>query len=212
MQASADVLEAALLHSRNQDEYVADLAIAWRSFQHIRSKQPDVALLKFLTEARAVRLLPANINNLKFCQKATAAFPVLKSGIHSPPAQQLLEILVKDIPFELPGMKCSPPPHQKKKIPSRAFFPALLLHLVPSPATSAAFMSGMRAIMARNGRDKHLPPESFFSSFQKQTPLDPNRSPIQPVTFNGHTFMMDVSGRDRIERTTADDEKACFKM
>jgi hypothetical protein len=73
-------------------------------------------------------------------------------------------------------------------------------------------MSGMRVIMARNVRGEHLPPESFFSSFQKKTPLDPSRGPIQAVTFNGNTFMMDVSGRDRIEVTTADDEKACFKM
>ncbi len=101
----------------------------------LRSYQPDVALFKFLTEARAVRLLPANVNNLKFCQKATAAFPVLEPGIDSPPAQQLLKILVENIPFEMPGMKCSPPPPRKKKknFPPEPPFQPFSYTLSPAP-------------------------------------------------------------------------------
>jgi hypothetical protein len=119
---------------------------------------------------------------IEFCQQATVAFPVLTAGIDSAPAQQLLVILVKGLPFQFPGM---------------------------TPATSAAFMSGMRAIMARN--NTNLPPVSYFRTFQARTPMTDSR-PTQPVDFNGVTFMMDVSGRDRMEQTTVDDRRACFSI
>ena len=120
-------------------------------------------------------------DNQKFCAIATVAFPVLIDGMESEPAQQLLAVLRSGVDFELPGMTCPPPPPLP---PPTAFF----LHLVPSPATSVAFMSGMRSIMASNG---NLPPVSYFKTFQADTPLA-HPDPIQPVDFNGMSYMTDV--------------------
>jgi hypothetical protein len=53
-------LEAALLESGDRDIKAVDQALAVRSLQALQAMQPEVALLKFLTEARAVRLLPEN--------------------------------------------------------------------------------------------------------------------------------------------------------
>jgi hypothetical protein len=85
--ASTASLARELEEAALRDKCRVDLHCALHSFNCLQQLQPEALLLKFITDARSIKFLPGNVENMNFTVDAAIRCPELnRLGSSYPPA------------------------------------------------------------------------------------------------------------------------------